>query len=158
MEFDINSRKLILGGIYRPPDSNNQHWFLLEQSIDQAFSERSDNILIAGDFNINFLNSYSNKLSNLIASYNVEQLITTPTHFTESSCSLLDLMFVKNTNHILTSFVADTFIPDVIRFHCPIVLVMKFSKPKCTTYKRKIWLYDRGDYSGYRNEINYGNP
>ncbi|XP_053378326.1 cytochrome P450 2C70-like [Mercenaria mercenaria] len=34
-ELIVNKRKIILGGIYRPPDSNNNHWLLLEQSIDQ---------------------------------------------------------------------------------------------------------------------------
>jgi hypothetical protein len=78
----------------------------------------------------------------------------TPTHFTESSNSLIDVViFVTNTNHILTSFVADSLIPGVFLFHFQIVSAINFSKPKGATYKRKIWLYDRGDISGYINEI-----
>ncbi len=52
---------------------------------------------------------------------------------------------------MLTSFVADPFIPDLVRFHCPIVAVLKFDKPKLTTFKRRIWLYDKGDFNKYRD-------
>ncbi len=157
IELHTNQRKLLIGGIYRPPDSNNNHWTLLQESIDRAFNQVCDNILVTGDFNINVHNSTSNKISRLISSYNAEQLISTPTHYTEHSNSLIDLMFVKHTNQVITSFVADPFIPDLIRFHCPIVTVMKFNKPKTSTYKRRIWLYDRGDFDNYRNIINTTN-
>ncbi|XP_045166981.2 uncharacterized protein LOC123530276 [Mercenaria mercenaria] len=153
LELIVNKRKIILGGIYRPPDSNNNHWLLLEQSIDQAFNQSCDNILVTGDFNINVLNTTSNKITNLMASYNAEQLITLPTHFTEHSNSLIDLMFVKNTNQVISSFVADPFIPNLTRFHCPVVAVLKLDKPKHTSFKRKIWLYDRGNYDDYRAKL-----
>ncbi len=102
IELHTNQRKLLIGGIYRPPDSNNNHWNLLQESIDRAFNQICDNILITGDFNINVQNSTANKISRLISSYNAEQLISTPTHYTEHSCSLIDLMIVKHTNHVIT--------------------------------------------------------
>ncbi len=133
------------------------HWALLEESIDRAFNETCDNILVAGDFNINIQNSTSNKITRLISSYNAEQLITTPTHYTEHSSSLIDLMFIKHTQHVLTSFVADPFIPDLVRFHCPTITVMKFDKPNVGYYKRRIWLYDKGDYGKYREILKNSN-
>ncbi len=150
IELHIDHRKLLLGGIYRPPHSNNTEWNLLEESIDRAFNQRVDNILVTGDFNIDILKGTPNKINRLTTSYSAEQLITTATHFTEHSSSLIDLMIVKHTNHVLTSFVADPFIPDLIRFHCPIVTVLKFNKPKITAFKRHIWLYDKGDFNKYR--------
>ena len=68
------------------------------------------------------------KIKHRITSYNAEHLITSPTHFTEHSHSLIDLMIVKNKEHTISSFVSDPFITDVIRFHCPIVTVLKFRK------------------------------
>lgn len=154
IELSVNKRNFLIGGLYRPPNANGQQWTLLEQSIDQAFSQTVDNVLITGDFNVNILTSPRNRMSNLVNSYNAEQLINTPTHFTEHSSSLIDLMIIKHKHHVLTSFVAAPFVPDLVRFHCPIVSVLKCSKPKVNTYKRKIWLYDRGDYQAYRNELN----
>ncbi len=150
VELHCNQRIILIGGIYRPPNANNTYWNLFEESIDRAFSQPCDNILVAGDFNINIQHSVSNKISRLIASYNAEQLINEPTHFTEQSSSLIDLMFIQNIHHVITSFVADPFIPDVIRFHCPIVTVLKFDKPKNNMYKRRIWLYDRANFDEYR--------
>ncbi len=137
IDLYIDKRKFLIGGIYRPPDSNNNYWTLLEESIDRAFNQTCDNILVAGDFNINVQHSVSNKIDRLIASYNAEQLINSPTHFTENSSSLIDLIFVKYTSHVISSFVADPFIPDLIRFHCPVVAILKSSKPKVSAYKRK---------------------
>ena len=53
VEVHVNRRKLLVGGIYRPPDSNNTQWLNMEQSLDIAFNGHYDNILVTGDFNIN---------------------------------------------------------------------------------------------------------
>ncbi len=98
-----------------------------------------------------------NKISRLITSYNAEQLISSATHFTEHSCTLIDLMIVKHSHHIITSFVADPFVPDLLRYHCPIVSVLKLNKPTSSAYKRKIWLYDKGNYEEYRRLLSSTN-
>lgn len=49
VEITVNHRKLLVGGIYRPPNSNNNYWRLLEQNIDQDFSKNSDSLIITGD-------------------------------------------------------------------------------------------------------------
>jgi hypothetical protein len=67
-------------------------------------------------------------MQNLVNAYNIHQTKSDPTHFTETSCSIIDLFLVKNITHVLTSFVADPFIPDLVRFHCPIVIVLKHQK------------------------------
>ncbi len=59
IELHLNRHKLIVGGIYRPPDSNNNHWTLLQESVDRAFNQTCDNILVTGDFNINIHNNTS---------------------------------------------------------------------------------------------------
>ena len=153
IELVFGERSILLGGINRPPNSNNDQWLLMEQSIDQAFSQNFDNIIVTGDFNMNLLGANSNKITNLFSSYNAEQLITSPTFYTESSNSLLDLMFIKNKDSVISSFVADPFIPNLTRFHCPVVLVLRQTKPKRLTFKRRIWLYENGDYDAYRTKL-----
>lgn len=125
----------------------------MEHSLDQAFNQHIDNILVAGDFNININSNLSNRMSRLIDSLNSEQLINSPTHFTERSSSLIDLMFIKQSTQILSSFVADPFVPNLVRFHCPTVVVLKFTKPKQTSFQRKIWIYDKGDYVIYNDKL-----
>ena len=153
LELRIDQRSLIIGGIYRPPDSNNNHWLLLEESIDRAFSQRCENVIITGDFNIDMSNSSSNKMSRLISSYNATQLISSHTYFTEHSKSLIDLIFVRNNRHVISSFVSDPFVPDLVRFHCPVVAVLSFTKPVYKNFQRRIWLYEKGDYKTYNDKL-----
>ena len=54
--------------------------------------------------------------------YSMEQLINEPTNFTEHPATLIDLTLVRNDINILTSGVIDTFIPDQIRYHCPVII------------------------------------
>ena len=90
--------------------------------------------------------------------FNLTQLITEPTYFTEPSSSLIDVILVSNSDNVLVSEVCDPFIPNAISHHCLIVVRLKFLKPKQKHYRRKTWKYDQGDYVNYRqilSEVNW---
>ena len=89
----------------------------------------------------------------LILAYDLCQLIDEPTHFTEHSSSIIDLAPVNNPANILFSDVISPFIPDLVRFHCPVIVSLKFRKPAIKTFKRHVWLYDRGNYNLFRNRL-----
>ena len=115
-------------------------------------------IIILGDLNNDLLvNNRSKNLNDLINTYNLKQLINEPTHFTESSSSLIDVVLVNKMNNILASEVCDPFIPNLIRFHCPVAVLLKFLKPIHNCYTRKIWKYDQGDYIKYRQLLSDNN-
>ena len=82
---------------------------------------------------------------------NLKQIITEPTRFTESSSSLIDLFLIRNDTNILHSEVIDPFIPDQVRYHCPILLLLKFLRPVSKTKQRKIWKYAQADFNLYRS-------
>ena len=109
-------------GFYRPPNSTADYFTILSESIDRAYNTNIPDIVITGDFNFNMRTNGNNKIKDLIQNYNLEQLINEDTHFTENSSSLIDLILVCNSSNILMSGVADSFIPDQIRFHCPILV------------------------------------
>ena len=48
------------------------------------------------------------------------------------------------------SEVIDPFIPDQVRYHCPILLLLKFRYRIVKTNKRKIWNYAQADFNLYR--------
>ena len=73
VEIHVCQRKLLVGGIYRSPNSNNTHWLNMEHSLDQAFNQHIDNILVAGDYNSNINSNPSNRMSWLIDPLNSEQ-------------------------------------------------------------------------------------
>ena len=151
IEISVHNKSLLLGGFYRPPNATNDYWTLVEESIDKAYNTKHQNIIITGDFNQNLLSQQRTKLHNLIDSYNLHQTINDYTNYWENSKTLLDVFMVNNRNSILTSFVADPFIPNVVRYHCPIVLVLKFSKPRSNSFQRHIWQYDRGNKQLYHD-------
>ena len=147
MEVTIKSKKIIIGGIYRPPESNSDYFNLILESIDRACSTNIHDIIITGDFNFDMLLDRNNKMKDLLLEFNLTQLIAEPTHFTEKpSISLIDLIIARNRNNILASGVADPIFPNLKRYHCPIFVLLKFIRPKTTTYKRKIWNYQRADF------------
>ena len=86
----------------------------------------------------------------LIKQYNLKQLINEPTHFTENSASLIDLILVRNTSNILTSGVIDCFLPNQTRYHCPVLALLKVVRPSIKTFKRKLWNYHQADFDRYR--------
>ena len=95
-----------------------------------------------------------NKMNDLILVYNLSQLITENTHFTEHSSCLLDLILVRNNNNnILMSGTLDPLIPDQVRYHCPIMILLKFTPPRATAFKRTVWYYKLADYDKYREEL-----
>ena len=51
---------------------------------------------------------------------------------------------------MLTSGVIDNFLPDQIRYHCPIIVLLKFLRPSVKTYKRRVWYYAQADFTRYR--------
>ena len=151
IQVKIRGHDILVCGIYRPPDANLDYWSLIHESIDRAKSTNVQDIVILGDLNNDLLvNNRSKKLQNLMQTYNLKQLIDESTHFTESSSSLIDVILVNKTNNVLASAVCDPFIPNLIRFHCPVAVLLKFLKPKQNCYSRKIWKYDLGDYTKYR--------
>ena len=77
-------------------------------------------------------------MKDLIQNYNHKQLIHVQedTYFAENSSSLLDLILVRNSSNILTSGVVDFFIPDQIRFHRPILAILKILHLSTKPFKK----------------------
>ena len=63
------------------------------------------------------------------------------------------MFLVANKNDVLISGVGEPFLEQNVRFHCPIFCVLKFTKSKTPTYQRKIYLYDRGNYRAFSNDL-----
>ena len=116
------------------------------ESFDRAFNTNFADILITGDFNYNMLSNDNNKLKDLMYQYNLKQIITEPTHFTESSSCLIELFLIRDDTNILHSEVIDPFIPDQVRCHCPILLLLKFL---CPVSKK----YAQADFNLYRSSL-----
>ena len=128
---------------------------LIEDSISLAIDSNITDVVITGDFSLNHFNAAScRNINELCNQYIMSQLIEEPTHFTEYSHSLVDLLFVTNKESIITSCVGIPILESDIRYHCSIFSVLNFLNPKHNSYRRIIWKYDLGDYNALRKYFN----
>ena len=81
------------------------------------------------------------------------QLIVEPTHFAESSSSIIDLIFTFNKSSILLSGVGGPFLVQSVRYHCPVYIVLSYHKAPTPISTRQIWLYDRGNYQPFSRDL-----
>ena len=123
LEVQFKSKKVFVGGFYRPPNGTLGYMDLIKESTDRAYNTNIVDIIITGDFNYNMISNDNNRLKELNLEYNLNQLITDRTHFTEHSSSLIDLILLRNNDNILFSGVTDPFIPNQIKYHCPVVVL-----------------------------------
>ena len=95
------SPSFIVGTVYRHPHAHVQSF----DYISDIFKEillRNKAVFILGDLNDNLLLRNS-KLSNILDSCKLEQLINEPTRITPASSSLIDIIATNNVNMVLNS-------------------------------------------------------
>ena len=151
VEIVMNHKRLLFGLFYRPPDATNLT--LIEDSIHLAIDTGMTDIVITGDFNYNMLSEPTRrKIIAICQQFSLSQHITEPTHYTENSASLIDIIMTTNSTNLHLTGVGDPFLSQNIRFHCPIFGILNFSKPKVKTFERQIWLYNQGNYDQMREK------
>lgn len=110
-KLSLANFKFIIGTAYRPP------WLSVRAFLDALSDTISalrgyDFIMVLGDFNINYLNSssgHTKMLQDFLTTYNLRQHVNEPTHHTNNSDTLLDLI-CSNAN--ITRVEVD-YIPDL---------------------------------------------
>ena len=97
----------------RPVSISWMHFILsdIENSIGLAIDTGVKDIVVTGDLNLNMLNQHSRmKITDLCQTYNLTQLINDPTHYTETSFSIIDLVLVSNSHSVELSGVSQSFL------------------------------------------------
>ena len=73
IELSVKSKKILVGGFYRPPNSDNAYINLIEKSIDRAYNTNIADMFVLGDFNFDMSHNSSNKMTELIQAYGLKQ-------------------------------------------------------------------------------------
>lgn len=134
--FIPGKRNVVLGVVYRPPQSN------LNLFIDEVHNILSNPLLnnktifLMGDYNLNLLtcdgNSCIDDFLNLLVSFSLMPLITKPTRVSENSSTLIDNIFTN-----LQPFPDAGIIISDLSDHFPIYAKMPLSKPSFITRQNK---------------------
>ena len=147
IELVLKHKHVLFELFYRPPNSDLNYYSTMEDSIHLAVDTGINDIIITGDFNINMYNPQSaRKINDFCNQFSLTQVVNEPTHFTEHSSTLIDLMLVSNPNHVILNGVGDPFLGQDLRYHCPIFGIFKFCKPIRRSFTRHIWRYEQGNY------------
>ena len=97
IEVRLPIKLILIRTFYRPPNSDQTVLSNIENSIGLAIDTGISDIIIQGDFNLDLRKSATaRKVDNKCLQYDLHQMINDPTHFTETSSSLIDIMLVSN--------------------------------------------------------------
>ena len=103
LRFNINGQAVIVGGIYRHPNGNPQHF---SNALKNTISQIHDDTLaiILGDININLLLESDEKVETYLNNYLEKSFIpciTLPTRIRDHSATLIDHIFLKCPRKLL---------------------------------------------------------
>ena len=126
-----NLKSIVVCTVYRPPDTPLS---CFEEDLNANFISASTlnmPIYILGDLNCNLLKSEgqdSKALTDFCRSYNLSQLIQTPTRVTESSKSLLDVILASEVKQVQKAEVLQSSVSDHDLVY--VTLRLKKARPK----------------------------
>ena len=100
-------------GCYKSPSQNGEYFISNLSKTINAFSTKSDNILLMGDFNLTIENKHLKELLNL---FNLRSLISSPTYFQFINPTCVDLILTKQEDLFSNSKTRDVGIFDSSSF------------------------------------------
>ena len=148
-------KSFLLCVTYKPPDCNVACFEDFRDRYTQALVYGLP-ILVVGDLNCDLLvsSSKSRTLNNLYTSVNMKQLITQPTRVTETSKSLIDVIFTSNPAIIVDSGIVETHISDHFLVFTELNLTMP-KPPAAYVVARSYKYYDPQSFLSDLNKIHW---
>jgi hypothetical protein len=123
VEVKLGNTSLLVCVVYRPPTSPVE-WYTNFQSQMEKATTVSSNVILLGDFNIDFLNEIPLRWLHVYESYGFSQIISEPTRITSSSSTLIDHIYVNRPECVKEADVCKISMSD----HYGVVLTWKFGK------------------------------
>jgi len=102
IELELQFYKLCIMTIYRSPTGDFQYFINTLKKILSKIHNNSNDIILCGDFNINYHINSSLKLSldSLITSYGLSSIVTFPTRIHKNSQTIIDNIFINTVKFI----------------------------------------------------------
>ena len=162
-EITIGREKVFLAVVYRSPSQNAESFISfvdkLETTIQTLKDKKPHCIILTGDFNCRSDNWWVDdevttectKLSEVIDSYCLNQLIDEPTHIITKLSSCIDLIITDQLNLFVDFSVYPSLYP---KSHHQIVFgTINLSVPRPPPYKRTVWKYDKAEIGMINSEL-----
>ena len=117
-----NAKPFLVCTIYCPPSATSEWIDLFEEELSIAQTTDLE-IILMGDFSLDFNMNLNKKWCNLIELFDLSLLVTQPTRVTESSSTIIDHIYTTHPENIIESFVPSYSISD----HFPICFTRKIN-------------------------------
>ena len=156
IELKTPEATYIVGGIYRHPNGNVQHFIKdLEDCIGMV--PQNVNCILAGDININLMNynhSTCFEYFTLLSSFNFTPCITTPTRITDDKATLIDHIFIRRTKHSLSYNISSGNLFCDITDHLPnFILVSRQNKYRINKDRPLTRIYSEKNIEKFKNGL-----
>ena len=119
LEINMHKKKWILFGIYRPPTQNGSFFFEEMRKAIYHYSNRSENFIVLGDFNIE---EKQEEEKTFMETYQLKNLIQQPKCFKSDNPTCIDLILTNRPSSFQNSGATETGLSD---FHSMIVTILK---------------------------------
>ena len=139
---------------YRPPNSCNIYWELLQESVAIAKSGTIPYIVITGDLNADPETLAGQKLHQFLEANHLVAHVREPTRVTEMNSAILD-QFISNIPCFIKKVVVES--PVSTNDHCTIGLKLLFRTKKKSAYSRLIWDFKNTNWDSFRAALQEAN-
>ena len=131
LRFNINNQSVIIGGIYRHPKGNIQHF---NDALKNVINQINDDTLaiVLGDFNINLLSEDNDKVQTYLNNFLEKSFIpciTLPTRIRNYSATLIDHIFIKSPRKFLQNKCSSGNLIFDVSDHLPNFLFLNINVP-----------------------------
>ena len=132
LSFNIDNQKVIVGGIYKHPKSNTDHF---NTALKSTINQIKDNTLaiILGDININLLNENNEKVNtylNTLFEKNFIPCISLPTRISNHSATIIDHIMIKPPKKLIHNKCSSGNLITDLSDHLPNFTLINIKTPK----------------------------
>ena len=106
--------------MYRPPNALSEWIDLFEQEVSIAQTTGLE-IILMGDFNIDYKSYINRKWFNMVQLFDRSQLVSQPTRITEISATIIDHVYTNRPENVTEFFISHFSISD----HFPVCFTRK---------------------------------
>ncbi len=144
---------IIIGSVYRHPNSNTQSFINTLEKITNKITHENKPCLISGDININLLNlnHYSTlQFLDSILPHNIIPHISLPTRITDTSATLIDNIFIKQTpKHNYQNIISGNIFSDLTD-HLPNFVLFGNATRPVQKNRPKVRIYSKTNTDKFR--------
>ncbi|XP_072020074.1 uncharacterized protein [Amphiura filiformis] len=154
----VNTKNILIGAFYRPPDSGSDVLDLMQQSLSKIDLSKGPQIWLAGDFNLSHIEWDSQstlpgcqkpglcrQLIEISNDFGLDQVVKYPTR----GDNILELFFTTNS-----SLVEKTRVLPGMSDHNGIPLITIDTKPKTNKTKpRRVFQFFKADWSSIKHDL-----